>query len=666
MIMILNPDQTENDPDSWICAVSFVDELPSQRILSNQEKRGETSMSKNYKELAEAIIKGVGGQENVSQFEHCSTRLRFTLVDPAKAKRDELKAIPGVMGVVGAGVQCQVVIGNDVIEAYDAILKDYQFRNTGSPAASSGKTSVGAWLLDFLVGIFQPLVPAIAGAGILKALLSLFSLMGWMSADSGLYTVLYQGADAALYFLPVMVAVTMATKLKINRLVAVACVGALILPNMTTAIGEGLNIFGWQIQSVAYPYQIFPAILSVGLLYFIEKYVTKITPKPIRVFFVPMICFITVIPVTLLILGPLGLNIGTLLTTVILFLYDKLGWLAVGLLAAVLPFMIALGMHKALLPYAVSSISNMGEELLYMPASLAHNISESGACFGVALKTKDDNLRQTAISAGISALFGITEPALYGVTLQHEKAMISVVFGSFVGGICLGLTAVKAFVAMGPGLAGMAMFVDPANSMNIVWAFVGFGVSLVASFVGSLILFKDNAELNAVDQAATQAGEPVASFTDAFEPANIVAPVSGKCIPLNVVEDEVFASGIMGKGVAFKWEGDTVNSPVDGSIMMVAATKHAIGFKANTGQEILIHVGMDTVNLEGKGFTVLKNIGDTVRAGEPVMKIDRILMKEKNIDMTTPMVITNANDQPVECVEVNKDVESGTLVMVCD
>ncbi len=623
-------------------------------------------MSKNYKELAAAIIKGVGGQENVSQFEHCSTRLRFTLVDPAKAKRDELKAIPGVMGVVGSGVQCQVVIGNDVIEAYDAIQKDYHFGNTAPAAASSEKTSVGAWLLDFLIGIFQPLVPAIAGAGILKALLSPFSLMGWMSADSGLYTVLYQGADAALYFLPVMVAVTMATKLKINRLVAVACVGALILPNMTTAIGEGLNIFGWQVQSVAYPYQIFPAILSVGLLYFVEKYVTKITPKPIRVFFVPMICFIIVIPVTLLILGPLGLNIGTLLTTVILFLYDRLGWLAVGLLAAVLPFMIALGMHKALLPYAVSSISNMGEELLYMPASLAHNISESGACFGVALKTKDDNLRQTAISAGISALFGITEPALYGVTLQHKKAMASVVVGSFAGGICLGLAAVKAFVAMGPGLAGMAMFVDPANSMNIVWAFVGFGVALAASFVGSLILFKDNVEVNAMDQAATQVGEPVASFTDAFEPVNIVAPVSGKCIPLNAVEDEVFASGIMGKGVAFKWEGDTVNSPVDGSVMMVAATKHAIGFKANTGQEILIHVGMDTVNLEGKGFTVLKNIGDTVRAGEPVMKIDLALMKEKNIDMTTPMVITNANDQPVECIEVNKDVESGTLVMVCD
>ena len=625
-------------------------------------------MAKNYKALADAIMSDIGGVKNVSQLEHCSTRLRFTLVDPAKADREKLKKIPGVMGVVGSGVQCQIVIGNDVIEAYDEIVKNYHF--DGQAPASDGpkeKVKVGAWLLDFMVGVFQPIVPAIAGAGILKAMLSLFVLLGWMQSGSAWHTVLMQTADAALYFLPMLVAVTMATKLKINRLVAAAVVGATLLPAMTTAISEGLNLFGMNVQVIQYTYQVFPAILSVGFLYFVEKWVTKITPKPIRVFFVPMICFLVVVPVTLLILGPLGYNIGQLLTTVILWLYERLGWLAVGLLASILPFMIALGMHKALVPYTVTSISNMGEELLYMPASLAHNISESGACFGVALRTKDENLRQTAISAGISALFGITEPALYGVTLQHKKALYGVMAGSFIGGVALGLTAVKAFVAMGPGLAGMAMFIDPANSMNIVWAFVGFGISIVVSFVAALVFYRDDEVLNAEDAAAENSGTPAASFEKAFEPAELKAPVSGKCIALNELHDEVFASGIMGPGVAFEWKGDTVVAPVDGKVMMVAATKHAIGFQAATGQEILIHVGMDTVNLEGKGFTVLKNTGDEVKAGEPVLKVDRAFMNENGIDMTTPMVITNAQNANCECIGAGREVEAAKdIVVVCE
>lgn len=624
-------------------------------------------MAKNYQELAREVVKGVGGSENVAQLEHCTTRLRFTLIDPAKADRESLKKIKGVMGVVGSGIQCQVVIGNDVNEAFDAINQNYTFGQSETKGASSKNSGgFGAMALDFMVGVFQPLVPAIAGSGILKAFLSLFSMLGWMASDSSLYIVLMQAADAALYFLPVMVAVNMATKLKVNRLVAVAAVGATLLPNMSAATAEGLNLFGIQIQTVQYSYQVFPAILSVALLYFVEKYTTKWTPKPIRVFFVPMICLIIVVPVTLMILGPLGLNIGSLLTTAILFLYEKLGWLAVGLLAAVLPFMIAMGMHKALVPYAVGSIAEMGEELLYLPASLAHNISESGACFGVALKTKDSDLRQAAISSGVSALFGVTEPALYSVTLQHKQVMYGVVLGSLVGGLCLGLTAVKGFVAMGPGLAGMAMFIDPNNSMNIVWAFVGFGVSLAVSFGGTLIVYKDNTVLNAEDAAAIEQKTPAASLKEAFAATDVYAPVNGKCVPLSAVHDEVFASGIMGKGAAFIWEGDTVTSPVNGKVVMVARTKHAVGFQADSGQEVLIHVGMDTVNLDGKGFTVLKKAGESVKVGEPVLKVDRQFMQANNIDLTTPMVITNAGETNVECLTDERKVEAGEdVVLVC-
>ena len=361
-----------------------------------------------------------------------------------------------------------------------------------------------------MVGIFQPLVPAIAGAGVLKALMVLLSTLGLMSSGDIAYKVLVGVADAALYYLPVMVAFTTATKFNCNKLVSVALAAAMIHPSVSALLATegGAYFLGIKLQNIAYGGQVFPAILTVIFMSFIEKWANKWCPKAIRVFFVPMLCFGIGFPVALVVLGPLGYNIGALLTTVILALYNTLGWLAVALLAAVLPFMISMGMHKALVPYAVASISDPGFEMLYMPASLAHNISEGGACLGVALKTKDENLRATAISAGISGLFGITEPALYGVTLQHKKVMMSVVASSFIGGLFVGLMKVKAFVAMGPGLAGMAMFVDPDNGKNILWAAVGLVISVVASFALSFFLYKD--ETPAEDETAAPAPETAA------------------------------------------------------------------------------------------------------------------------------------------------------------
>lgn len=266
--------------------------------------RKEEYMAKDYTGLAKTILELIGGEENVSHLEHCSTRLRFSIVDGKKVNQNALKATSGVMGVVANGNQCQVVIGGDVIEVFDELKKLGSFSNGGSAQTGSGeKKNMGAAVLDFLVGVFQPLVPAIAGGGILKAFLSLFALIGWMDNTGVLYRVLIAVADAPLYYLPLMVAVTMATKINCNKLVALAAVGALVLPNITTLTGEGVSLFGISIQNVNYAYQVFPAILSVGLLYFIEKYVTKFTPKPIRVFFVPMVCFIIVFPVTLLFLG---------------------------------------------------------------------------------------------------------------------------------------------------------------------------------------------------------------------------------------------------------------------------------------------------------------------------------------------------------------------------
>lgn len=595
-------------------------------------------MSDKYRNVAQEVLKHVGGEGNISHLEHCSTRLRFSINDPAKVNKDALKATSGVMGVVGNGNQCQVVIGNDVIEVYDELVKLGSFDNASSDASSSGeKKNISAMVLDFMVGVFQPLIPAIAGAGILKAMLSLLVLIGLMEAGSPWHTILNNGADAALYFLPVMAACTMATKLNINRLVAIAVVGAQILPSITNALAKGVSLFGFQLQNVQYSYQVFPAILTVAVLYFVEKFFTKISPKPIRVFFVPMMCFIIVVPLSLLVLAPLGYNIGQVLTSVILFVYAKLGWIAVALLASILPFMISLGMHKALVPYAVGAITTSGVELLYMPASLAHNISEGGACLAVALKTKDDHLRQAAISAGISGIFGITEPALYGVTLQHRKAMTGVIAGSFIGGLVIGLLGLKAFVAMGPGLAGMAMFVDPVDSLNIVWGFIGFGVSLAVSFIVTLFLFRDSAQASA---------EPEPE--ESVKPGKLFSPMDGVVVPLEKVNDEVFSSGMLGQGVAVLPDKGELYSPIDGTITMIPESKHAISVVDASGAEILMHIGMDTVKLAGKGYTPQVKAGDKVKKGQLLMKFDIEAIKSAGYDLITPVVITNSDNIKVQ------------------
>ena len=614
---------------------------------------------KNYKQTAADVLRLIGGEKNVSHLEHCSTRLRFTVADPAKVDAAALKKTPGVMGVIANGGQCQVVIGNDVIEVYNELIKLGSFHKDSAPAVPSGKKSVGAMALDLMVGIFQPLVPAIAGGGILKAFLSLFSLLGWMDSAGVLYRVLIAVADAPLYYLPLMVAVTMAAKINCNKLVALASVGALVLPATVTLLGEANTLFGIPLQNVTYSYQVFPAILAVAFLYLLEKYVTKITPKPIRVFFVPMVCFIIVFPVTLLVLGPIGLTIGKGITTVMMAIYSKVGWLAVGLVAAILPLLISVGAHKAFIPYVVTSLGDLGYEILYNGASLAHNISEGGASLAVACKTKDPELRSAAISGGVSAIFGITEPAIYSITLQHKRVLFGVMTGSFISGSFIGLMAVKAFVAMGPGLAGMAMFVDPENTMNIVWAFAGFGIALAASFVATLILYQD--EGTAGLEVSHQAASYIAP-KDAGSGKKLFSPIKGKLVPLSEVPDEVFSAGTLGDGAAIVPEEGSLYAPADAVVENVFDSKHAICLNCKNGADVLLHVGIDTVKLGGRHYDVKVKNGDQVKAGQLLMTFDKKAIEAEGYSTVIPVIITNSDSITVHKAAPGA-VSAGSTIM---
>ena len=594
----------------------------------------------DYTSSAKQIIEKVGGKDNIVKLLHCSTRLRFSLVDFDKVNLDELKQIDGVLGAVIAAGQCQVIIGNNVVEMFDAAIA--QLGNLDN-AKASGNTPKQKWyeiVLDFIIGIFQPLVPAIAGGGVLKSLLMLFALFGWVNEQSDVYQVLNFVGSAPLYFLPLLVAITAAQKLNVNILVATSIVSALVLPDMVNALTKGINLFGFSVTNITYSSQVFPAILTVLFYAILEKYITKYCPKPIRIFFVPLLCMAITVPVTLLILGPIGFVVGEGFTAVILFLFNHFGWIATALLAAILPLMVATGMHKAMIPYAVSSMSSLGKEVLYLPASLAHNMSECGTCFAIAVKTKDEKTRATAISAGISALFGITEPALYGITLQNKRALTSVMLSSLVCGGFIGILALKAFALVGPGLASLTMYVDKSDQTNLVHAIWGFVASIILSFVLGFFLWKDDVAKEAKQQV-------VSKPEDQQTVEKLDNPIEGKLIPLSEVNDSVFSSGVLGKGVAYLPTNGILKAPIDGEVTMVYETGHAVGIKTPAGAEVLFHIGLDTVQLQGKYFNVKVKSEQMVQKGDVLVEFELEKIKEAGFDPTVMMIVTQANESQI-------------------
>lgn len=575
----------------------------------------------NHLQTALDIITQVGGAENIEHIEHCSTRLRLSLYDNGKVNEAALAKIDGVLGV-RINVQCQVIIGHEVVQVYEAVRSLAGEPQAQSTQSVSTKASRGAQVVDFVISVFQPLVPAIAGGGVLKSLLLLLDVLGWLSRDSDTYKVLDNIGSAPLWFLPILVAITTAMKLKVNVLVAVSAVSVMLLPAMTKQLAEGTAFMSFDLRNVAYASQVFPAILCVLFYAQTEKLFNRYSPGALRIFLSPMLSLLVTVPVTLLILGPLGYELGAGLATVILWLYGKLGFVATGLLAAALPFMVAAGMHKPMLPYAVASMSQFGREMLYLPASLAHNIAESGACLAIALKSKDKVLKSTAFSAGISALFGITEPALYGVTLLNKKALYSVILGSVVGGAFIGWMAIEAFALVGPGLASISMFVSPDNPMNIVWAFAGAGLSFAIAFISALLLWRDKA----------------AEKTDEL---TFTRPVEGQIIPLENVNDDVFARKIMGDGIAIVPSQGVLRAPADGTVVNIFESGHALSLLTDAGVELIFHIGIDTIKLQGEGFSPQVKEGQHVKRGETLIEFSLDTITAAGLDPVVMMVVTN-------------------------
>ena len=619
----------------WFSSVFFIYKIELEESKMDERK------------VASEILAAVGGPSNVSHLEHCSTRLRFSLVNDDKVDAEKIKKIPGVLGV-NQTAQTQVIIGNNVIEVYNELQELLKGQTATAEQGPKPKRKVSAVILDFVISIFQPLIPAIAGGGILKSVLMLLNLIGILDKTTSTYQILTFIGDAPLYFLPLLVAITTANKLKVNNLVAVSAIGALLIPGLTALMAEGTNLVGLPIQTINYAYQVFPAILCTISYAYLEKFFTKISPKVIRNFFVPMMSLVIVVPLTLLVLGPIGYQFGQGFASVIMAVFARFGWVAVAVLATFLPFMVVTGMHKAMIPYVITSLGETGKELIYCAASLAHNIAESGACFAVTIRSKDKGMKATAVSAGISALFGITEPALYGVTILHKPVLYSVMLGSLIGGATVGMLGVEAYVAVGPGLASLSMFISEELPRNLMNAVIGLVVSFAISFIAAFVLWKEPAG------ETEQANE--------FEGTNGVvfnAPVEGTVMPLTEVKDDVFSSKMLGDGVAIIPSKGELYAPINGTIEMIYSTKHAVGMRTEDGVEVLFHIGLDTVNLDGKYFESFVTKGQHVKRGDLLVKFDLEKITEAGFDPTTMIIVTSPKNAKLRVRtenEVNKEV----------
>lgn len=440
----------------------------------------------DYNKTASAILEKIGGSQNVQNVTHCITRLRFTLAEPSKADAAAVKMIDGVVSVIEKGGQYQVVIGNEVDNVYKAVLKlvDVQDKSVAPVQTAEKKKMTFSDAMGFVAGIFTPFLSVLTAAGMISAVLVLLSTLGVLDSSSETYIVFSKIADAGFYFLPVMVAYTLADKLHCDKFLAVMLAGVLLHPSI---MKQGLHLFEIEIQSVSYNSTVVPAILTVILMYFVEKLADKVSPSMFKFFLKPLITVIITAPISLLLLGPLGYNIGVLVADGIGFMSNHIGFLATAVLGAIYPLMVMTGMHHAYAPVALASLASLVYESVMSPGALCANIAQGGAALAIAVKSKNAKIKSVAGTGGFSCLLGVSEPVMYGVTLQHRSALVATMVGGSLGGLVAGLTGVRSVALASPGLASLPIFLGD----TFVFALASIAVAFVVGFAVSYVTFKD-------------------------------------------------------------------------------------------------------------------------------------------------------------------------------
>lgn len=590
--------------------------------------------------LAKQLLKLVGGKQNINQVWHCATRLRFTLKDQDKVPKEKVEALDGVITVVEASGQFQVVIGNNVSDVYQEVVKLEPSLSDGTegPATVTHEkmTFKRAFngLLTFISGVFTPFLGAMAGAGILKGLLSLAVVLGWLTTKSGAYQIWWAAADGIFYFLPLALAFTAAKQLKVNQFVAMAIAAAMVYPNIVALVGKpSIDFLGIPVVAANYTATVLPILLVVVVQKFLEPFFNRIWHESVRNILAPLCLLVVIVPLTMLVVGPVSSILSNGLATAIVSLNKSVPVLAGMILGGFWQVFVIFGVHWALVPVMMNNIALYGTDPM-MPILLPAVLAQAGAAFAVFLKARDAKMKSLAGSSTITALFGITEPTIYGITLKLKKPFYCACVAGAVGGIIVAMSGAGANVAALASILSLPTYLGKGFGVSVIGDVVAFvlGVGLTLAFGGINAPAKKQAAAKVVaDHAET-----------------LAAPVKGTLVALSDVPDEVFASGTMGQGIAIEPEEDVVKSPVAGTVSLVYPTGHAIGITSDKGAEILIHIGIDTVNLKGKHFKALIEQGQKVTVGTPLVEFDYQAIQAAGYAPTVTMIVTNSDQYQVE------------------
>ncbi|HET3290853.1 TPA: PTS glucose transporter subunit IIA [Streptococcus pneumoniae] len=612
-------------------------------------------MAKDYTALAKTIIEKVGGEDNVNALIHCATRLRFNLKDDNKADTAYLNNTDGVINVVESGGQYQIVIGPEVASVYKAINEQANFSSSDEVYMDENEKGNITRILDTVAGMFVPIVPAMAGAGMIKVINSLSLMFGWLTPEDSTFKFLSIFGDSIFYFLPVILGASAAKKFKTNQYLAMVVGACLISPTFVAMIssareaGTGLNFLGVPVTLANYSSSVIPIILAVWFLSYVEPIVVKYTPAVLRIFLAPMVTLLIVLPTTFFFIGPLGTWMGDGLNSIVSFLNNIVPWFVPMLIGATTPVLVMTGMHYGIIPIGINMLATKGIDTVAGPGMMVSNIAQGGAALAVAFKTNDKGLKGLTFSTGFSAILGITEPVLYGVNLKYKRPLYAAMIGGGIAGLYLGIMGVGRFAQVPPGLLSLPSYFSAEFPNVIFHAAIGCGIAFMVSFVVSFML--------GLPKEKKSTSIPTTIVSD----ETIVAVANGVLVPLEEVNDEVFASKAMGDGVAVVPSSGDIVSPVNGILSTVFPTGHAYGIVRSDGVEVLVHIGINTVDLSGVGFKSLVQQGQIVKAGQKIATVDLGLLKSKGYDTSIMTIITDAKDKNI-VLKTSGDVYAGDLL----
>ena len=634
---------------------------------------------KKYESLAKEIIENVGGKENVTSLTHCITRLRFVLKDESKANTEHLENMDGVITVRKGGGQYQVVIGNHVPDVYETVMEFLDLKKDAAEEEQPGGNLFNR-LIDVISGIFQPILSAMCAAGMIKGFNALFLALGWVTSTSGVYMVLNAIGDACFKFLPVVLAYSAANKFKVKPYVGILlgliiCYPDIQLSALSAAgdplykLFEGtiiessvyLTVFKIPMVALDYTSTVLPIIFIVYFASKVQKFFENRIPDMVKSFLVPMLTLLISMIAGFLIIGPIVTIGANLVATLFTTLYNISPVIEGLLIAGFWQVLVVLGLHWGIIPIYINNIATMGYDRIMMPY-FAATFTQCAILAAIMIKTKNKQRKELCVPALVSGICGITEPAIYGITLPLKKPFVISCIASAVAGAYYGLNQFSEYIMGGMGIFEFTAFIDPKNPgdfSNMIVGAIGVVIGMVIAFALTMLIYKDEDTVQAAEKEETA---PSIEKSDA-KGESIASPIKGEIAPLSECEDKTFSSGALGDGIMILPEDGGVYAPADGEVSAVFPTGHAIGIQSDSQAEILIHIGIDTVQLEGKFYHTLVKKGDKVKKGQKIAEFDKAQIEKAGYSVATPVIISNTGDYTKIVKTTEKHAQIGTELL---